>query len=104
MFVLRYASVVLIALVILAAPRPLPAAPPWNKLVVFKHLETDPKEMYAIDEDNGPWMIMAATFSGEGAEDQARQLIHELRSEFKLPAYSYQKKFEFSQARHAARA
>jgi hypothetical protein len=41
-------------------------------------------------------MIMAATFSGEGAEDQARKLIHELRSEFKLPAYSYQKKFEYS--------
>ena len=36
MFVLRYASVVLIALVILVAPRPLSAAPPWNKLVVFK--------------------------------------------------------------------
>jgi hypothetical protein len=39
---------------------------------------------------------MAATFSGEGADEQARKLIHELRSEFKLPAYSYQKKFEYS--------
>jgi hypothetical protein len=41
-------------------------------------------------------MIMAATFTGEGAEDQARQLIYELRKQFKLPAYSYQKKFVYS--------
>ena len=47
MFVLRYIGGSLIALVILAAPRPLAAAPPWNKLVLFKHLEADPKEMYA---------------------------------------------------------
>ncbi|MBI3839015.1 MAG: hypothetical protein HY288_13935 [Planctomycetia bacterium] len=72
------------------------AAPAWSKLVLFKHLEADPAEMYPITEDNGPWMIMAATFSGDGAAEQARQLIYELRKEYKLPAYSYQKKFEFS--------
>ena len=49
----------------------LRAAPPWSKLVLFKHLEADPEEMYPITEDNGPWMIMAATFSGDGAEEQA---------------------------------
>ena len=41
-------------------------------------------------------MIMATTFSGEGAEEQAQELVYELRKEYKLPAYSYQKKFEFS--------
>jgi hypothetical protein len=65
---------------------------------VFQHLEADPNSLYPIDENNGPWMIMAATFSGQGAQDQARQLIYELRHEHKLPAYSYQKKFEFSKA------
>ena len=76
--------------------RPLAAAPPWHKLVVFKHLEADPDKLYAIDENNGPWMILAATFTGQGAEDQARRLVHELRTQFKQPAYTYQKKFEFS--------
>ena len=71
---------------------------PWNKLVVFKHLESDPDQMYPISENNGPWMIMAATFSGPKAEDQARRLIHELRKEFKVPAYSYQKKFDFTKS------
>jgi hypothetical protein len=72
------------------------AAPPWSKLVLFKHLEASPDEMYPITDGNGPWMITAATFSGEGAEEQARKLIYELRKEFKLPAYSYQRKFEYS--------
>jgi len=72
------------------------AAPPWAKMVLFKHLEADPNEMYPINDSNGPWMILAASFSGEGAEEQAQQLIYELRKDYKLPAYSYQKKFEFS--------
>ena len=69
---------------------------PWARLVLFKHLEADPESMYPISDQNGPWMIMAATFSGNGAEDQARQLINELRRDYKLPAYSYQKKFDFT--------
>ena len=84
------------ALVAIAASRAVWAAPPWTKLVLFKHLEADPAELYPISDENGPWMIMAATFSGEGAEEQARELIYELRKGFKLPAYSYQKKFEYS--------
>ncbi|HTM55810.1 MAG TPA: hypothetical protein VL175_17410 [Pirellulales bacterium] len=72
------------------------ATPPWAKLVVFKHLEADPKQVYSINDQNGPWMIMATTFTGEGAEEQARQLVYELRHDYKLNAYSYQKHFDFS--------
>ncbi len=60
------------AFVVLAASPSLRAAPPWAKMVLFKHLEADPHELYPIADANGPWMIMAATFSGEGAEEQAR--------------------------------
>ena len=87
---------VLAALVAMMAPSSLYAAPPWKKLVLFKHMEADPAQSYEITDANGPWMIMAATFSGEGAEEQARALIHELRKDLKLPAYSYRKKFEYS--------
>lgn len=87
---------VLFALVALQVASPLLAAPPWAKLAMFKHMESDPGEMYPLTDRNGPWLIMATSFSGDGAEDQARQLIHELRTEYKLPAYSYHKKFEFS--------
>jgi hypothetical protein len=84
------------ALAALACCATLSAAPPWAKMVLFKHLEADPNEMYPISDRNGPWMIMATTFSGDGAQEQAQQLIYELRKEYKLAAYSYQKKFEYS--------
>ena len=96
MFFGRCLWIALLALSVMFAARPLAAAPPWSKLGVFKHLEADPDKAYPIDENNGPWMILATTFTGSGAEDQARRLVHELRAEFKLPAYTYQKKFEFS--------
>jgi hypothetical protein len=84
------------AVVACGAAQTLSAAAPWAKLVPFKRIESNPDEMYAITDAHGPWMIMATTFSGEGAEEQARQLIHEMRRDFKLPAYSYRKKFEYS--------
>ncbi|MCA9247307.1 MAG: hypothetical protein KDA42_09340 [Planctomycetales bacterium] len=49
-----------------------------------------------MTEANGPWMIMATTFSGEGAEDQARELVLELRKRYKLEAYTHEMKFDFS--------
>ena len=88
---------VIVALFVLGCCRSASAASPtWSKLAVFKRLAADPNESYPISDANGPWMVMAATFTGDGAENQARALIHELRKDYKLPAYSYQKKFEFS--------
>ena len=72
------------------------AAPPWAKVVLFKHLEAKPHETYPLTSENGPWTIMAATFCGDGAAEQAQELVYEIRKQYKLPAYSYQKKFEFS--------
>ncbi len=75
---------------------PIAAAPPWSNLVVFKRIEANRDELYPVADSNGPWMIMAAAFTGEGAEDQARELIYELRHDQKLKAYSYRKRFEYS--------
>jgi hypothetical protein len=76
---------------------PLAAAPPWPSFLTSKRVEADPAKEYAVSETNGPWMIMASTFSGEGAEDQARDLVLELRKRYKLPAYLYRKRFDYSQ-------
>jgi hypothetical protein len=92
----RFPRLVLAVLVSICASQVALAEAPWNKLVLFRRLEADPSALYPIADTNGPWMIMAASFSGEGAEAQAQTLIYELRKEFKLPAYSYQKKFEYS--------
>lgn len=70
------------------------AAAPWNKLDLFHRLEADPEKSYPLTDRNGPWTIMAITFSGPYAEDQARELVHELRSKYKLPAYTHTMTFD----------
>jgi hypothetical protein len=65
------------------------AAPPWNNLISLKNVDADSNQAYKVSEDNGPWMAMASSFSGEGAEKQAHELVLELRKRYKIPAYIY---------------
>ena len=71
------------------------AANPWSKAEKKKPAAPNSDD-FELTETNGPWLIMAATFTGEGSEDQARTLVKELRGKYKLKAYTYQKKFDFS--------
>jgi hypothetical protein len=88
----RHAVIGLLLLV--SAGSSVLAAPPWNKLDLFHRLEADPDKSYPLAERNGPWMIMAMTFSGPNAEDQSRELVYELRSRFKLAAYTREMHFD----------
>ncbi len=74
------------------------AAPPWADLISFKTVDADAHEAYPVTEEDGPWMIMACSFSGDGAEKQARDLVYELRKKYKLPAYTYQGHFDPGEA------
>ncbi len=71
------------------------AAAPWNNL--FTRVEADPHKDYKLTANQGPWMIMAASFSGDGADQQARDLVLELRRKHKINAYVYDKVFDFSE-------
>jgi hypothetical protein len=71
------------------------AATPWQKVSLFKRIESDPNKDYPLTDAQGPWMIMAATFSGDDAERQAADLVHEFRSAYKLPAYTHKMDFDF---------
>ncbi|HVC92864.1 MAG TPA: hypothetical protein VND64_04190 [Pirellulales bacterium] len=71
------------------------AAPPWQKVAIFKKIECDPDKAYPLTENQGPWVIMAITFSpkeDEAAETakQVHELVFELRSRFKIEAYTYE--------------
>jgi hypothetical protein len=79
-----------------AATAPAWASPPWQKLALFKQVEADPDKGYPLTDEHGPWLIMAITFSGDQAGDQADELVHELRSKYKLHAYRYEMNFDFS--------
>lgn len=73
------------------------AESPLTMLVPFKRVEADPKKAYEMTESHGPWMILATSFTGEGAEKQAHELILELRQKFKLKAYLHQQNYDFTQ-------
>ena len=91
-------TVSLLFLLILTAATQMQASPPWQKLALFKQVEADPKKQYVLTDRQGPWVIMASVFSGEEAEEQADELVHELRARFKLRAYRYERDFDFSDA------
>jgi hypothetical protein len=74
------------------------AAPPWSNLISSQSISADPEQLYPVSEANGPWMIMSCSFSGEGAEKQAKELVYELRKRYKLPAYTYRAQFDLGQA------
>ncbi|MEK6236770.1 MAG: hypothetical protein N2C14_18850 [Planctomycetales bacterium] len=59
-----------------------------------RRVEADPNKDYRLSEENGPWMILATSFSGEGAEQQARDLTLELRQRFKVEAYMWIRVFD----------
>lgn len=80
--------------VVLASPAF--AAPPWSKLIPFQRVEANTDKSYELTQENGPWMVMAASFTGSGAEKDARALVLELRGEYGLEAYTYHQKYDFT--------
>lgn len=98
MSVRRVASLGLLSLAsMIAAGSAASAQAPWQKLNMFRKVEADPEKDYEISEDNGPWMIMAATFAGKGGEAQARELILELRKKYRLEAHLHSQQFDYTQ-------
>lgn len=53
-------------------------------------------ETFALSEEDGPWLILAATFVGENSKQRADKLVREIRSKHRLPAYTYREKFDFT--------
>lgn len=73
------------------------ADPLWRVFAPVKKVSADPGASYQVTEQNGPWHVMAATFSGEEAEEQARELVLELRKHYNLPAYLHAMTFDFTE-------
>ncbi len=70
----------------------------WRSLVPFEQrVEYNPKKEYWVHQGNGPWMILAANFSGPNAMNQSRALIKELRTRYNLQAYLHKRNFDFNE-------
>jgi hypothetical protein len=72
------------------------AAKPWELLIPFKRVDADAGKEYRLTENHGPWMIMASSFAGPGADQQAQNLVLELRKRYNIEAYIHRQTFDFS--------
>jgi hypothetical protein len=92
----RFVCVLLTLAVNLSSAWTARAAKPWELLIPFKRVEADQNKSYELTEEDGPWMILAASFAGPGAKQQAEQLVYELRKEFKMEAFVHKQTYDFS--------
>ena len=67
---------------------------PWYNLLATRRVEADPAKEYTLKEDHGPWIIMACSFNGENAGKQAKALVLELRTRYRMEAFVYQHDFK----------
>ena len=92
----RAFSVALFIMLVTALTHQANGEPLWRQLTPRPKVDADPGRDYGLTESNGPWLILAATFSGEGAEQQARDLVHEFRADHSLPAYLHRMTFDLA--------
>ncbi|WP_425401041.1 hypothetical protein [Aeoliella sp.] len=93
---MRYrGTIALLTMSLIAASSAL-ADPVWRMFMPTDRVESRVDADYTLGESRGPWMVMAATFSGIGAEEQARELVLELRKDFNLEAYHHSMTFDHS--------
>ena len=73
-----------------AGPRPQRPASDVGQQSANPHADS-----YSLTQESGPWLIVAASFSGDGADKQAHELASELRDRFHLHAYVHEMDFKF---------
>ena len=56
----------------------------------------DATAVHHLSDEQGPWMIMALSFRGPTAIEDATQTVAELRKKHKLDAYLHQETYDFS--------
>jgi hypothetical protein len=84
------------AVLALSAPRPTFAQSGWLPTTWFTGGDVDPKAMFPLAEKDGPWLVLAMTFRGEGAREDARKLVQELRGSHRLTAFTHEKAFDYT--------
>jgi hypothetical protein len=99
-FALRLCSLVSLATTLVSSlPCSDAAEPFWRQVMPRKRVEADPNGDYTLTEKNGPWLVMAMSFNGEGGDVEARELVTELRTRYNLPAYYYAMTFKHEDER-----
>jgi hypothetical protein len=70
----------------------------FSQLTPRRKVEALPENDYTVAREHGPWLVMATSFTGEAGEEEARELVFELRSQHNLNAYYYGMTFQMGEA------
>jgi hypothetical protein len=93
---MRYGYTVSLAITLVAALSWPARAQLWKHVVPASYSAPATRGDATLTQDKGPWMIMAASFQGEGGEQQAQDLAQELRQKQHLAAYVHDQAFNFA--------
>jgi hypothetical protein len=93
---------VILSLVMVASAAPAEAQL-WKHFVPTARPAVNRRASDKLTQENGPWMILAATFTGDGAEDQAQDLVDEFRQRFRMTAYAHEMSFDYSEKKSPGR-
>ncbi len=66
---------------------------PWFNLLNTSRVEADPAKEYTLNQDHGPWIIMACS-STANAEKQVHELVLELRKRYRMEAFIHRMDFK----------
>lgn len=94
----RHLVPLLLGLMAGGGPVPALAQSGWLPTSWFSKQQIDPQAMFPLSERDGPWLALATTFRGDGAREDARRLVQELRGRFKMRAFTHEQAFDFTGA------
>lgn len=93
-------SIALIAFFTVTSTLPMACAEGPSLLRMFSRSKTtvsaDPSQSYSLTPEDGPWMVLAHTFMGEGSGERAERLALEIRKDLNLTAFVFEEDFDFS--------
>jgi len=75
----------------------------WKHIVPASYVDEVPQGDAQLTQNNGPWLIMVASFDGANAGKQAHALADELRTRYKLKAYVHDRTFDYTDSKNPGR-
>lgn len=69
----------------------------WQKFSNQNESNTLSNSEEDLCKEHGPWLVMATSFSGPDGEREARELVKEIRDNYRLPAYYYGMTFQLGE-------
>jgi hypothetical protein len=82
---------------------PCASAQIWKHLVPVSYNQEVRQTDHQLAQDDGPWLIMVASFDGAGAADDAAKLADELSERHRLKSYVHDQTFDHSENKRPGR-